>query len=410
MKCIHCNTPLKNVFVDLNYSPISNDMLNSKQLNLRENYYPLKVYVCDSCFLVQHDEYKKASEIFDDKYTYFSSFSSTWLKHLKEYVDMMMDRFSFNTDSLVIEIASNDGCLLENFVKNKIPVLGIEPTANTAIEAEKRGVRTIKEFFGTEFVNTKLKPEGLVGDLIIGNNVLAHVPNINDFVMGMKLALKEGGIITMEFPHLLNLIKESQFDTIYHEHFTYLSLNTVYEIFKEAGLEIFDCEKLVTHGGSLRIYAKHAGYKNHERTTRFSEIYDEEIKEGVKNIDYYLGFQEKVYDIKYDALLFLINEKRKGKNIIGYGAASKGNTFLNYCGIHGTDLINYVVDASPHKQNKYLPGSHIPVVNEDIIKETKPDYIIILPWNIKEEISEQLDYIRGWGGKFVTFIPEINVF
>ncbi len=402
---MHCNTPLQHVFVDLDYSPISNDMLNSQQLDGIENYYPLKVFVCDSCFLVQHEAYKNVTEIFDDKYTYFSSYSSTWVKHLKKYVDAMMDRFSFDSDSLVIEIASNDGCLLENFKNYNVPVLGIEPTSNTALEAEKRGVPTIIEFFGSEFVKNRLLTDNLKADLIIGNNVLAHVPDINDFVTGMKLALKPKGIITMEFPHLSNLIKDCQFDTIYYEHFTYLSLLSVSTIFRKSGLEIFDCEELPTHGGSLRIYAKHEDNNELNKTDRLEKVLTKEIETGVSNIEYYLGFQNRVNNIKYDTLLFLLKEKKKGKKIVGYGAASKGNTFLNYCGIHGTDLIHFVVDASPYKIGKFLPGSHIPVVKEEEIKTEKPDYVIILPWNLKDEISNQLDYIRDWGGKFVVFIP-----
>jgi hypothetical protein len=322
----------------------------------------------------------------------------------------MMDRFSFNSNSLVIEIASNDGCLLENFKNYKVPVLGIEPTSNTALEAEKRGVPTITEFFGTELVKTRLLTDNLKADLIIGNNVLAHVPDINDFVTGMKLALKPKGIITMEFPQLSNLIKHCQFDTIYYEHFTYLSLLTVSTIFSKSGLEIFDCEELPTHGGSLRIYAKHADNNDLSKTDRLKKVVEKEIEMGVADINNYLGFQNRVNTIKYDALLFLLKEKKKGKKIVGYGAASKGNTFLNYCGIHGTDLIQFVVDASPYKQGKFLPGSHIPVVIEEEIKTEKPDYVIVLPWNLKDEISNQLDYIRDWGGKFVVFIPELLIF
>ncbi len=410
MRCMHCNEELKYVFADLDYSPVSNDMLNLRQLGFKENYYPLKVYVCDSCFLVQHEETKKAIEIFDEKYTYFSSFSPSWLNHAKKYVDMMMKRFEFNKDSLVMEIASNDGYLLQYFQEYSVPVIGIEPASNTAVEARKKGVDSITEFFNTELVETRLIPEGYLADLIIGNNVLAHVPNINNFIKSMKMVLKKDGIITIEFPHLQNLIAEHQFDTIYHEHFTYLSLYTVNLMFKSMGLKIFDCEKLDTHGGSLRIIATHADNNRFEISESFNEILQEELEHGVDDLHYYLRFQEGINEIKYDALLFLINEKKKGKKIVGYGAASKGNTFLNYCGVHGTDLISYVVDASPFKQNKYLPGSHIPVVSEDKISEDKPDYILILPWNLKQEISNQLNYVRNWGCQFVIFIPNLLIF
>lgn len=410
MNCRHCNTELKHVFVDLDFSPISNDMLKEEQLNHLENYYPLKTYVCHNCLLVQLDEFKKADEIFNNDYTYFSSISKTWLKHTKKYVDMMVKRFNFDSKSLVVEIASNDGCLLKSFINYEIPVLGVEPTANTAREAEKNGVRTIVEFFSSELARKYFISKEYYADLIIGNNVLAHVPDINDFVKGMKLVLNENGIITMEFPHLLNLVDDCQFDTIYHEHFSYLSLVTVKNIFENQGLTIFDVEQIDTHGGSLRIFAKHKSCQLHPVSDRIDELLQKEIEEGMISIEYYEGFQKRVDKIKYDTLSFLINEKQKGNKIVGYGAASKGNTLLNYCGIKGVDLIDFVVDASPFKQGKFLPGSHIPVVDESDIRKNKPDYIIILPWNLKEEISNQLDYIRDWGGKFVTCIPELVVF
>ena len=410
MNCRHCNTELKQVFADLAFSPISNDMLKKEALNQKENYYPLKVYVCHQCYLVQLDEFKKFDEIFNSDYTYFSSMSKTWLKHTKDYVDMMMDRFKFDSKSLVIEIASNDGCLLQNFVNYKVPVLGVEPTANTAKEAEKRGVRTAVEFFSSDFAQKQLIDKRSTADLIIGNNVLAHVPDINDFVKGMKLALNENGIITMEFPHLLNLVEDCQFDTIYHEHFSYLSLIAVKSIFEKQGLEIFDVEEISTHGGSLRIFAKHRENATYQISNRVKDLLDMEIKKGLTSIDYYKDFQKRVNKIKYDTLSFLIDENQKGKKIIGYGAASKGNTLINYCGIKGDDLIKFVVDASPYKQHKYLPGSHIPVIDEVNIKEYKPDFVIILPWNIRKEVSEQLSYIKDWGGKFVIFIPELTIF
>lgn len=410
MKCRHCKTELEHVLVDLNFAPISNDMLKNEDLDYKENYFPLKVYICENCFLVQLGEFKKPDKIFSDKYTYFSSYSKFWLRHSKNYVDMMMQRFQYKSDSLVVEIASNDGYLLQYFLEYDVPVLGIDPTNNTAIEAEKRGVKTIVDFFNSDLAQKQFANAGEKADLIIGNNVLAHVPNINDFVKGMKLALKETGVITMEFPHLLNLIDKMEFDTIYHEHFSYLSLIAVIRIFESQGLKIFDVQELPTHGGSIRVYAKHVENTLHKYSKNVDLILKKEMDFGLNKLNSYFRFQSNAEKIKYDTLLFLINEKRKGKKIIGYGAASKGNTLLNYCGIKGRDLINFVVDISPHKQNKLLPGSHIPVFSEDKIEEYRPDYVIILPWNLKNEISEQLSYIKNWEGKFVTLVPEIQVF
>lgn len=410
MKCRHCNSELKNVFVDLVNCPPSNSMLEMQQLNEPEIYYPLKIYVCHNCFLVQVDEIKKASEIFDNTYTYFSSYSSSWLAHAKDYVDMMMRRFGFDRESQVIEIASNDGYLLQYFLECNVPVLGIDPTANTASVAIQKGIQTIVDFFGAEFAREQLSKKGIKGDLIIGNNVLAHVPDINDFAKGLKIALKENGIVTMEFPHLLRLIEKCQFDTIYHEHFSYLSLSAVGRVFQQQGLEIFDVEQISTHGGSLRIFAKHIADKSKTVSSNVLDLLKEEERAGVLSLEYYQNFQERVNKIKYDVWEFLIRQKTNAKKIIGYGAAAKGNTLLNYCGIKGTDLINFAVDLSPHKQNKFLPGSRIPVFGLDSIKKYKPDYVIIFPWNLREEISDQLKYIRDWGGKFVAFIPEITIF
>jgi len=410
MHCRFCKTKVKNIFVDLGFSPISNAMLHAKQLNEPENYYPLKIFVCHNCFLVQIDEMEKADKIFDEEYTYFSSFSSSWLAHSKHYVDMMMSRFQFNENSQIVEIASNDGYLLQYFNEYNIPVLGIDPTANTAAEAKKRGIETIIDFFGTDLARTQFTDKNLKADLIIGNNVLAHVPDITDFVMGMKIALADKGIITMEFPHLMRLIEDCQFDTIYHEHFSYLSFSTVKKVFESQDLEMFDVEELSTHGGSLRIFAKHKNDKNKNISPRVDELISKETNAGMNNIKFYKNFQTRVEKIKYDSISFLINEKRKGKKIIGYGAAAKGNTLINYCGLKGVDLINFVVDASPYKQNKYLPGSHIPVVKKEEIIKYKPDYVIVFPWNLKKEISEQLSFIRKWNGKFVIFIPELSIF
>ncbi|MCA0931053.1 class I SAM-dependent methyltransferase [Lutimonas saemankumensis] len=410
MKCRHCSEKLNNVFVDLGFSPISNDMLKEDQLNLMESYYPLKVYVCHKCYLVQLDEFKKAEELFSSDYTYFSSFSKTWIEHTRAYVQMMIERFHFNSDSLVVEIASNDGCLLKNFVEKEIPVLGIEPTANTAKRAIENGVESIVEFFSTELAKKEFVDKERGASLIVGNNVLAHVPDINDFVYGMKQALDSDGIITMEFPHLSNLIKDCQFDTIYHEHFSYLSLIAVKNIFKKFDLEIFDVDEISTHGGSLRIYAKHKECQKHKISEEVNRIIEREIKEGLTQMNFYKGFMSRVNRIKNNALRFLIDAENYGQSVAAYGAASKGNTLINYCGLKGNDLIKFVVDASPYKQNKFLPGSHIPVVDESRLKEEKPDYVIILPWNLTTEIETQLDYIKNWGGKLVTFIPELRIF
>lgn len=410
MNCRHCNTELKHVFADLSFSPVSNAMLTNEMLNQPESYYPLKIFTCHNCWLVQVDEMQKADKIFDEEYTYFSSFSSSWLAHAKKYVDMMMDRFGFDKNSHVMEIASNDGYLLQYFKEYGVPVLGVDPTANTAQEAEKKGIETIVDFFGSGFAQTKLVANNRQSDLIIGNNVLAHVPDINDFVKGMKLALKTHGVITMEFPHLIRLMDECQFDTIYHEHFSYLSFYAVKRIFKKQGLEMFDVQEIPSHGGSLRIFAKHDNDSSHPIQPSVDNLIQKEIEVGVNTVDFYSGFQQRIDTIKYDALSFLIEQSRAGKKVIGYGAAAKGNTLLNYLGVKGRDMINFVVDASPYKQNKFLPGSHIPVFNKEEISIYKPDYVIILPWNLKKEISEQLSFIRDWGGKFVIFIPKTTIF
>lgn len=410
MNCRHCKTELIHVFADLNFSPISNAMLSKDQLHEPESYFPLKIFVCSNCFLVQVDEMEKAEKIFDEEYTYFSSFSSSLLKHSKKYVDMMIERFGYNSQSQIIEIASNDGYLLQYFKENNIPVLGIDPAANTAKVAQDKGIDTIINFFGADFAQNKLANKHIQGDLILGNNVLAHVPDINDFVKGMKIGLKAGGVITMEFPHLLRLVEDCLFDTIYHEHFSYLSFYTVKKIFESHGLEMFDVEMVSTHGGSLRIFAKHKEDSAIEISPNVNALIEKEKSAGVNELNFYSGFQNKIDKIKYGTLTFLIEEKKKGKKIIGYGAAAKGNTLFNYCGIKGTDIIQFVIDASPHKQNKFLPGSHIPVVSESEINKIKPDYVIIIPWNLKEEISHQLSYIREWQGKFVIFLPETQIF
>jgi len=408
MKCSFCKNELQHVFIDLVNSPASNSFLTKKHLNEPEVFYPLKVYTCDKCFLVQLDEYKKSDDIFNSDYVYFSSYSSTWLDHARRYTEKMLDQFHYSSQSQVVEIASNDGYLLQYFREKNIPVLGIEPTGNTAKVAMEKGIDTVVDFFGVRLAK-ELKAKGVEADLLLGNNVLAHVPDIVDFVGGMKIILKTEGVITMEFPHVVQLIDNNQFDTIYHEHFSYLSFYTVTEIFASLGLEIFDVEELPTHGGSLRIYAKHKEDTSKSISPNVKDLTEKEHAKGVTDISYYNNFGEKALKVKLDLLSFLIEQKRKGKRVAAYGAAAKGNTLLNYCGVKD-DLIAYVADANPNKQNKYLPASHIPVVNEDELKKNKPDYVIILPWNLKKEITEQLNYIRDWGGKFVVAIPELEIF
>ena len=407
MKCRFCNHELSIEFIDLVNSPASNSFLTKVQLNEPEVFYPLKVFVCDKCFLVQVDEYKKSDAIFDGEYVYFSSYSTSWLSHAKKYTEMMTSRFGFNEKSKVIEIASNDGYLLQYFKEKNIPVLGIEPTKNTAEVAISKGIETQINFFGTEFAKS-LVSKGTQADLLLGNNVLAHVPDINDFVGGMKILLKDDGVITMEFPHLMQMIDNNQFDTIYHEHFSYLSFCTVKQIFESKGLEMFDVEEIPTHGGSLRIYAKHIENKTQSVSNNVKLLIEKEIAKGIKNLHYYKGFQEQAEKIKLDLWSFLIDQKIKNKKVVAYGAAAKGNTLLNYCGIKN-DLISFVVDASPHKREKFLPSSHIPVVSEKMLIDEKPDYVIILPWNLKEEITSQLNYINEWGGKFVVAIPGLKI-
>lgn len=404
MKCRFCNEPLKFEFIDLNNTPASNSYIKKENMDHVEEYFPLKVYVCHECKLVQLAEYKKHNEIFNEEYSYFSSFSTSWLEHSKNYVEMISNRISLGKSSKVLEIASNDGYLLQYFQEKNIPCLGIEPTKSTAKVAKEKGIETIQEFFGY-----KLAKKLGTFDLVLGNNVLAHVPDINDFVKGLKNVLKENGTITMEFPHLLNLLQYNQFDTIYHEHFSYLSLYTVKQIFENHGLKIYDVEQLSTHGGSLRIYATHKENENVSDTLSVETILNKEKAFGLLGMEVYKNFSKHVNNIKYDLLEFLIKIKRDEQKVIGYGAAAKGNTLLNYCGVK-KDLIPYVVDKSPHKQGKYLPSSHIKIVDESIIKELKPEYILILPWNLKDEIIEQLAYVKEWNCKFITAIPNLEIF
>jgi SAM-dependent methyltransferase len=407
MKCRFCGTALTHEFIDLVNVPPSNAFLTEKQLNEPEIFYPLKLFVCHNCFLVQIDEYKDSKEIFNQNYAYFSSYSTSWLDHAKRYAEMIIDRFGFDENSQVIEIASNDGYLLQYFQSKHIPVLGIEPAMNVAMSAQKKGIETIKDFFGENLAN-QLVSQAKMADLIIGNNVFAHVPDVNDFVAGLKIALKDNGVITLEFPHLMQLIEQNQFDTIYHEHFSYFSFSTAKLIFEKHGLELFDVEQISTHGGSLRIYGKHKDDASKNISPSVTALLNEEKAKGMHTTKYYNGFQKKTDRVKHDLIDFLIKQQKNGKKVAAYGAAAKGNTLLNYCGIK-RDLIKFVVDASPHKQGMFLPGSHIPVVKEDEITRWKPDYVIILPWNIKNEITKQLSYIREWGGRFVVAVPEIKV-
>lgn len=409
MNCRFCKRPLSLKFVDLINCPPSNAFLSEAQLNDVEYYYPLSIYVCDNCFLVQVDEYKKAKEIFNSEYVYFSSYSKTWVEHARQYVESMIQRFGYNEESFVIEIASNDGYLLQHFKNKGVPVLGIEPSKNTAQAAILKGVDTITEYFSAEFAK-KLSQHRKKGNLIIGNNVLAHVPDIDDFVEGLKIALRRHGVITMEFPHLLRLVEDCQFDTIYHEHYSYLSFTTVKKIFEAHALDLFDVEETPTHGGSLRIFAKHKKDTGKKISPRVNEMLLKERSTGLTTPEYYENFQQRVDEIKYRLLNFLLEQKKHGKKVIGYGAAAKGNTLLNYAGIKGNDLIEFVVDAAPSKQGKYLPGSHIPVYSEDSIKVYRPDYIIIFPWNLKHEIAEQLNYVKEWGCQFVVFIPQLHIY
>lgn len=403
MKCRFCQTKLEDVFLDLINAPASNSYLTKEQLDTPEVFYPCKVYVCQKCKLVQIDEYKKSDEIFDNNYAYFSSYSTSWLSHSKKYVDMIINRLFLSEDTLVTEIASNDGYLLQYFKEKGIPCVGIEPTSSTASVAKSKGIEVIEEFFTADLAKEIKK-----SDLILGNNVLAHVPEINDFVQGLKVALNASGTITMEFPHLLNIIKENQFDTIYHEHFSYLSFYTVKQIFEKHGLKLYDVDKLSTHGGSLRIYATHKENNKIVIQESVAELLGEEKEFGLLEMDIYTSFQAKANKVKYELLEFLLKIKKEKKTLVAYGAAAKGNTLLNYAGVKN-DLIEFVVDKSPHKQGMFLPASHIPIVSEEEIMKLKPDYILILPWNIKEEIMKQLNYTQKWDCRFVVSIPHLEV-
>lgn len=406
VKCRFCDEELQHSFVDLGMSPLCESYIEATQLNAVELFYPLHVYVCSRCFLVQLEEFVSPEDIFTE-YAYFSSYSDNWLKHAEEYVAMATDRFCLDKNSSVVELASNDGYLLQYFVSRGIPALGIEPAQNVADVAIQKGVPTHIEFFGKQTARL-LAEEGRSADLLLGNNVLAQVPDVNDFVKGMKILLKPHGVITMEFPHLVRLMEENQLDTIYHEHFSYFSFFTVEKIFAAHGLTLFDVEELPTHGGSLRIYARHCDNSAWAVTQAVAELRAREYALGITDLETYKNFAEQVKETKRKLLEFLITAKQEGKQIAGYGAPGKGNTLLNYCGIR-TDFLDYTVDRNPYKQGKFLPGTHIPIFNPDKIKQTKPDYLLILPWNFKDEIMGQTAYIREWGGKFVVPIPEVRI-
>ena len=404
--CLSCGALLRHTFVDLGMSPLCESYVPREKLNDMEPFYPLHVYVCDQCFLVQLQEYVSPAEIFTE-YAYFSSYADSWVEHMRRYADMISDRLRLGATSLVVEVASNDGYLLQHFVNKGIPVLGIEPAANVARVAVEKGVPTLVKFFGEQTAR-ELRADGMQADLVCGANVLAQVPDPNDFVKGLQVLLKPRGVVTIEFPHLMRLMQESQFDTIYHEHFSYFSFLSAEKIFAAQGLTLFDVEELPTHGGSLRVYARHTGDTTKPVTERARELRRREVDAGLLRVETYASFGEQVKETKRKLLEFLIGAKRRGKTVAGYGAPGKGNTLLNYCGV-GTDFIDFTVDRSPYKQGKFLPGTHIPIHPPDRIRETRPDYVLILPWNFKDEIVQQMAYIREWGGKFVVPIPEARV-
>lgn len=406
MKCRHCATQLTRTFLDLGFAPPSNAYLSANDLHRPEKYYPLKTKVCDQCWLVQTEDYAAVNELFSPDYAYFSSTSTSWLTHAAKYSEKIIRQLSLTASNLVIEIASNDGYLLKNFVTAGIPCLGIEPTASTAAAAEKQGIPVLREFFG-KALGQKLADDNRQADLIIGNNVYAHVPDINDFTRGLKAALKPRGVITLEFPHLMRLIENTQFDTIYHEHFSYLSLYTANRIFQTCGLRIWDVEELTTHGGSLRIFGCHADDPR-DTTPAVSALIAEEKQHGLQTLSTYQGFQSRANRIKDDLISFLIEQKRTGKTVVGYGAAAKGNTLLNYAGVK-TDLLPFICDAAPSKQGKYMPGSHIPILAPSTPKTQNPDFLLILPWNIAIEIRQQNAALASMGTQFVTAVPKLEI-
>jgi SAM-dependent methyltransferase len=406
-RCRFCGAALRHTFVDLGMSPPCESYRTAAELNEMEPFYPLHVRLCHECYLVQLDEYVTPEALFTE-YAYFSSYSTAWLDHAKKYTDLMIERFGLGSQSLVVELASNDGYLLQYFVKRGIPVLGVEPAANVAAVAVKAGIPTVVRFFGRELAS-ELATSGKRADLVVANNVLAQVPDLNDFVAGITLLLKPRGVATIEFPHLERLMEGNQFDTIYHEHFSYFSFITAQKIFAAHGLTLFDVEELWTHGGSLRLFARHAADDSRPVTARVAEMVERETADGFLSIERYATFAERVKETKRRLLEFLIGAKREGLSIAGYGAPGKGNTLLNYCGIR-SDFLEFTVDRSPYKQGRFLPGTHIPILHPDAIRERRPDYILILPWNIKDEIMAQMSYIREWGGRFVVPIPEVRIY
>jgi len=406
-RCRSCDAALVHTFADLGSSPLANAYLTKAQLQDPEPFYPLRVYVCDRCFLVQLPPVTTPEELFSD-YAYFSSYSDSWLRHARDYVEQVIERFGFGSESKVVEIASNDGYLLQYFKERGVPVLGIEPARNVAAAAQEAGIATLVEFFGLETAE-RLRGQGDAADLVIANNVLAHVPELRDFVAGVRTLLKPGGVATMEFPHLLWLIEKTEFDTIYHEHLSYFSLITVERLFAESRLTLFDVEELPTHGGSLRIYARHDEGTSTEIGPRVSELRGRELAAGLDRVETYTGFDERIRRVKRDLLEFLIGAKRDGKSIVGYGAAAKATTLLNYCGIRG-DFLDYVVDRSPHKQGRFLPGTHLEIRDPSEVERTRPDYLLILAWNLKDEIVEQMSHVREFGCRFVVPIPEPTVY
>jgi SAM-dependent methyltransferase len=405
--CLFCAEPLRHTFVDLGMSPLCESYLTAGQLNQVESFYPLHVWVCKRCFLVQVEEYVRPEGIFTE-YAYFSSYSDSWLDHMRLYADMITARLGLGPHSKVVELGSNDGYLLQYFVAKGIPVLGVEPARNVAQTAIARGVPTVTKLFGRQIAQ-ELVAEGIQADLVCGANVLAQVPDVNDFVAGIELLLKPGGVATVEFPHLMRMMAENQFDTIYHEHFSYFSFLTAERIFATHGLTLFDVDELPTHGGSLRIYARHEADTTQPVCERVLELRNREKSAGLDRLETYASFSEQVHETKWRLLEFLIGVRRRGKRVAGYGAPGKGNTLLNYCGIR-TDFIEYTVDRNPYKQGRFLPGTHIPIYPPERIRETRPDYVLILPWNLKDEIMEQHAYIREWGGQFVVPIPDVKVY
>jgi predicted TPR repeat methyltransferase len=407
MKCRHCGSELKLPLVDLGSAPPSNAYLTPQTLHAPEKWFPLRVLVCEQCWLVQTEDFTQAHELFDAEYAYFSGFSSSWLAHSERYVVNMVERFGLDADSHVAEVAANDGYLLQYVKARHIPCTGIEPTASTATAARAKGIPIVEDFFGVRLAK-KLVMQGKQADLTAANNVLAHVPDINDFVAGFALLLKPQGVATFEFPHLLKLVGENQFDTIYHEHFSYLSLTAVEHIFAANGLKVFDVEEHPTHGGSLRVFAQRSDTGQHMVSTRVAELLKREIQAGMTTATYYSRFQVKTDKVKDDFLGFLLEAKRQGKTVAAYGAAAKGNTLMNYAGIR-PDLIAFVVDRNPAKQGKHMPGSRIPIVEENQLHTIKPDYVVVLPWNLKAEVMQQLEYIKAWNGQFVTAVPHLEV-